>query len=768
MPLMPSVAQVFAQGGPQSQQQQQQQPQPPQPPATQRQDPTTAAYQAQRKSPQYSPPTLPRSTTDLPADRPLPLPLQQQQQPGQHSVSHPNLSAAMHPRPVQRVPPPQIIRQFEEMAESEQMTAEQLLAHLTRAHQTSPKEASRDRPDPALQTHSPERRPSPVVYQPGGPNLKRDSPPVLRNKNIPTGADFRPPHDRSPQIQARTPDRDRSLPVQEEQDDPRGHYDSQTGGRDSRTGHRSDDQTLINTEPEDKEEETDGESAFTPRSLAPSHLPSDGQTQSQPSRPQVQELNQWRAYHDMKRVPNYYGHAREYPDYLDYTDAAFLQSYMASSPRPDLPIPITPDNQSASAPSPSPLAMSTSFAESEAPIPSPVPPVGSPYPFPFSHVSRSHVYMSRQPAPPSTVDDSIRPSIIQDIKAQVAKQWNVYALNNNVEPSESAFSPSSTPAVHDDRFAPWANLHMQRTLGGPHPDLRSLQSSPSHEPVAINPPRMVGLRRKARSMSLRKGPPRVDSTVPRDTSPEPSSSGEETAGEHRYSVGAEESKWANGRGLPVLMPLVTPPADDAEWVDEEPEDEEDLLQLEYHPSFIKSVEKRRRRWRMHWDAITEAFQTLDQQTDSTLIVLAAPSHTNKLYALTSRSIRRENGSRPNPVLHNIRANFSQLAARRRINRAQPKASLASQLLSPSLEGRSLSGSGDGREEELRKALEAAVGTLGTIYEEREARWREEVKRANDEKDKVELLLKQVFGVTPSPTTSINGGSGEESSSGRAR
>lgn len=63
---------------------------------------------------------------------------------------------------------------------------------------------------------------------------------------------------------------------------------------------------------------------------------------------------------------------------------------------------------------------------------------------------------------------------------------------------------------------------------------------------------------------------------------------------------AEEVTWANG----VLPPIV--PADDSgEWIDEEGDDE-DLLELEYHPSYVGNVEKRRRRWEIGWEALTQA------------------------------------------------------------------------------------------------------------------------------------------------------------------
>lgn len=64
-------------------------------------------------------------------------------------------------------------------------------------------------------------------------------------------------------------------------------------------------------------------------------------------------------------------------------------------------------------------------------------------------------------------------------------------------------------------------------------------------------------------------------------------------------------------------------------------------------------------------------------------------------------------------------------------------------------------SGDGsptstgsREEELRRALASALGSLsalGKIYEEREARWRDEMGRLVEEREGVEVLLGQALG-----------------------
>ena len=228
--------------------------------------------------------------------------------------------------------------------------------------------------------------------------------------------------------------------------------------------------------------------------------------------------------------------------------------------------------------------------------PSPAPPVGSPYPYPFGHVRRQYAV----PAVPTAPSTNYDPNHIEE---QLALQMQMYALNNNAAMSDSTFSPSSTP-FPGATYSPWAYLQASRAFGGRRFDSMSLQSSPSHQPVSLPFPasRGRGLKRREKSFNLRtpasgmkekavKPPPRVESTQPRDTSPEPYSSGEETAGEG-YEV-HEEPAWVNGDG------------DDAEWVDEEG-DKDELLELEYHPTFIANVDKRRRKWDARWDTLQQA------------------------------------------------------------------------------------------------------------------------------------------------------------------
>jgi hypothetical protein len=54
-----------------------------------------------------------------------------------------------------------------------------------------------------------------------------------------------------------------------------------------------------------------------------------------------------------------------------------------------------------------------------------------------------------------------------------------------------------------------------------------------------------------------------------------------------------------------------------------------------------------------------------------------------------------------------------------------------------------------REEDLCRALYTVIGSLhaiGSLYKQRERRWVEEKQRLDADKDKVQLVLKQVLGV----------------------
>ncbi|KAF7799972.1 hypothetical protein EIP86_011215 [Pleurotus ostreatoroseus] len=446
-------------------------------------------------------------------------------------------------------------------------------------------------------------------------------------------------------------------------------------------------------------------------------------------------------------------HIDDFQGFYDVPTSSYLQQLLRhGGNRPGAPIPPTPQSHTA-APSPSPLSAMPSDIEPRQ--------VGSPYPYPFAHIRRTALSAAQNA--PSTNFDHNNPDVVRE---QLMLQMQIYALNNGLAPpSDSTFSPSSTPFPAPD-YNPWGMLTQ---AAHPGDSTLSMRSSPSHEPVPMSmPPYLRGrnLRRKDNASNLRapvarrrvKPPPRVESTQPRDTSPEPSSgSGEETAGEEQFvdQYLPRNGHMVNGNG--DTHDGEGP--DDGEWIDEDEEDEEeDLLHMEYHPAFINSVTKRRRRWETRWDALTQTVQALDRETDATLIVLAAPSHSTKLHALTSRSIRRDPTLLNSPAMSSLRQNFSSLAGQRRVSRTR-RLTLADRL-SSSCSVSSADGSqagGEAREEELRRALGAALGSLnalGNIYEQREARWRDEMKRLSDDRERVELLLRQALG--PVQTNGLNG------------
>ncbi|KAH9936820.1 uncharacterized protein BXZ73DRAFT_45033 [Epithele typhae] len=439
---------------------------------------------------------------------------------------------------------------------------------------------------------------------------------------------------------------------------------------------------------------------------------------------------------------------------LDDPTSSYLQTFLrSSSARPGAPIPPTPQT----GPSPSPLisAMPSDFEPRQ---------IGSPYPYPFTHIRRST--MSGPLPAPSTNYDAHNPDVIRE---QLALQLQIYALNNGLAPptSESAFSPSSTP-FPGPGYNPWAfvpaggglglGLSHQAMMGR---DDRSMASSPSHEPVA--PPPMRGTRRfrpekshLSQSTVPRGGarrvkpPPRVDSTQPRETSPEPSS-GEETAGEERFAPVFAPSKAGSVTDEWEEATPVGAADDEGEWVEEGEEDgeEDDLLDLEFHPTYVSNPQKRRRRFDTRWDALVQAFQALDRETDATLVLLASPSHSTKLHALTSRSVRRDASLAGSPALTSARRAFAHLAAQRRAARKAQRMSLAERLSTRSASSADGSpGGGSPGELDLRRALETALGSLGalsSIYDQREARWREEMRRLNTDREQVELLLRQALG-----------------------
>ena len=82
-------------------------------------------------------------------------------------------------------------------------------------------------------------------------------------------------------------------------------------------------------------------------------------------------------------------------------------------------------------------------------------------------------------------------------------------------------------------------------------------------------------------------------------------------------------------------------------------------------------------------------------------------------------------------------------------KTRAKASLADRFYMSSGASGDGSDSSESREEDLKRALDAALGSLGVLgnmYEQREARWLEEMRRVSEDRERVEMLLRQVLGV----------------------
>lgn len=339
----------------------------------------------------------------------------------------------------------------------------------------------------------------------------------------------------------------------------------------------------------------------------------------------VPQINPSRQIHSPHQIhsPSH----EEHDHFLDDPAAAYYHGYphspMATHSRPGAPIPPTPHSHTA-APSPSPLISGMGRANGVKPVLppySPAPPVGSPYPYPFGHIRRGQNYSgSYNP----TMDFSqMDPNVVRE---QLALQMQIYALNNGGMVSDSTLSPSSTP-FPGPQYNPWAFLQTSDVFGGRRgggiPDSSaSMRSSPSHQPVSL-PPLLRpnrGLRRRERSQDLRhrakvRPPPRVESTQPRDTSPE-LSSGEETAGESK--VGEHRPERQHYAPRPARWDASADDedeedGDDGEWIDEDIGIEsvtDDLLQLEFHTDYVGNLEKRRRRWKVRWEALLRSVSTL--------------------------------------------------------------------------------------------------------------------------------------------------------------
>ena len=96
----------------------------------------------------------------------------------------------------------------------------------------------------------------------------------------------------------------------------------------------------------------------------------------------------------------------------------------------------------------------------------------------------------------------------------------------------------------------------------------------------------------------------------------------------------------------------------------------------------------------------------------------------------------------------MRTAFAEIAARRRASRSVSLIEQLSSASSPPGDG-SPSSSSVTREEDLWGSLDTVIGSLralGSLYEQQEMRWIEEKHRLDEDKEKVQLLLRQALGV----------------------
>ena len=132
-----------------------------------------------------------------------------------------------------------------------------------------------------------------------------------------------------------------------------------------------------------------------------------------------------------------------------------------------------------------------------------------------------------------------------------------------------------------------------------------------------------------------------------------------------------------------------------------------------------------------WSHDSPQFHALDRETNTPLMLLAAPIHSGKFHSVASRAVRRDRSRTP-ADMKNIRSSFAEIVS---LQPAPRPTSLLEHLTLSSRDGCS----NGARKENLLRALDTAIGSLhvlGNLYEQREMRWVEEKHRVDEDKDKV--------------------------------
>ncbi|KAE9386464.1 hypothetical protein BT96DRAFT_1084477 [Gymnopus androsaceus JB14] len=204
-----------------------------------------------------------------------------------------------------------------------------------------------------------------------------------------------------------------------------------------------------------------------------------------------------------------------------------------------------------------------------------------------------HAYLWLSPLPVQPIHACPEKLVIQE---KFVKQFQMYAQNHSGNISESTISPSSTP--YPPTYNPWAYWHTQLTnlsrflhlwpVYGENPIHRYFVPTVQHRKQNLFGTRLhmwivpnVGKQVRTVYLGRRNG----------------------------FAVYVE-GNWANGNVPSVPIPISIPIVDDsslAEWTDEdEEEDQEDFLEIEYHPTCISNVAKCRRCWETRWEALLQA------------------------------------------------------------------------------------------------------------------------------------------------------------------
>ncbi|KAN0140832.1 hypothetical protein V8E53_001276 [Lactarius tabidus] len=316
---------------------------------------------------------------------------------------------------------------------------------------------------------------------------------------------------------------------------------------------------------------------------------------------------------------------------------------------------------------------------------------------------------------------------------------------NGMKPVLPPYSPA--PPVGLPYLYPFGHIHRGQSYGGSYDgtvDLLQMDPNVVHERLALqmqiyafNNGAMVSdspLSPSSMPFPVEETTVRIDVSIPRTCVVEQRFVQEHPATRHKSRIVIEtvnESKAGEHLSEPQHYYAPRPAhwdesadevhVDDGEWIDQGIGGMEgvanDLLQLEFHRDYVGNPEKSR--GKLHPVAMHTA------------------GRDSSLYESTD-------------MMMGIRSAFAELAAHHR--RASCLSSLLEQLsrVSSSSRDGSSSSSSDTREDDLRRTLDTAIGSLhalGSLYEQQEMWWTEEKHRLDeDTKEKVQLLLKQVLGV----------------------